>query len=63
MKFERAGKEIKKARLKLGLTQKELADEAGLCRATVIAMEHGRTLPRYDKMMRVNEVLKIASNR
>lgn len=36
---------LKKIRKGLGLTQEELANEAGLSRATIIAIENNTTVP------------------
>ena len=39
------GKEIKKLRKELGLTQQELADRAGCTRQTIILLERRRYVP------------------
>lgn len=54
------GKRIRKARKKLEITQKQLSRHVKLSRATIVQIEKGRTVPRYDKMQRLLEVLRIA---
>ena len=51
------GKKIKRARVKKGLTQAEAAKMAGMCRATLISVEQGKAIPRWDKMERLLKVV------
>lgn len=53
------GDKIRKARKALKLHQKDVAKQVGLSRATIIAIEKGRTVPRYDKMVRLTTLLHL----
>ena len=46
-----------KARRDAGLTQAELAQRAGLSRATIGAIEQGRANPTFSTLMRIAEAL------
>jgi DNA-binding XRE family transcriptional regulator len=59
MDLAKLGSKIKRARIEAGLTQMEAAQRVGLCRATIIAVEKGKTVPRYDKMIKLAQVLKL----
>lgn len=59
MDIHRFAKRIKKERRVLGLSQEQLAKKARLCRASVIAIEQGRILPRVDAAFRIGESLGI----
>lgn len=49
------GEKIKKARLSMGITQKELAIKCGMKQPNISAIEHGRmpTIPTLEKICRV----------
>jgi DNA-binding XRE family transcriptional regulator len=53
------GKSVRRARLKHGLTQQQLAEQIGLSRATLISIEQGKTWSKYDKITRLCQILKI----
>lgn len=55
------GKSVRRARLKRGLTQQQLAEQIGLSRATMVAIEQGKTWSKYDKITRLCQILKIKS--
>lgn len=46
-------------RVALGMTQKQLADKAGLNNVTVCDLECGRHLPRFDTLEMVLEALEL----
>lgn len=49
---------IKEFRLKLGITQEELANKAGVRRETIVFLEHGKYNPSLKMAHDVAEVLK-----
>lgn len=49
---------IKEFRLKLGITQEELANKAGVRRETIVFLEHGKYNPSLKLAHDVAEVLK-----
>ena len=59
MNLKKIGKLIKDARKKSQLTQKQVAYKVGLSRATIVAVEQGKTVPRYDKMVRLSKLLSL----
>ena len=48
---------IKKKRIEIGMTQKELAEKLNLSRATVAMWENGTSLPTADKLPKLARVL------
>ena len=56
---QRLGRNMREYRRRLGLTQKQLADGAGIDRATVSLIENGREEPRADTVRRLASVLKV----
>jgi len=50
---------IKKIRNKLGITQEELADKAGVRRETIVFLEQGRYNPSLKLAMDIAKVLKM----
>lgn len=53
---------LKKARLKAGLTQKELADMANLPRQTYQCYEYGTRTPSEEKIRQIEDALKIINH-
>ena len=53
------GKNIKEARKKAGLTQKELADASGVAKITIQQYEAGKRQPRLEQLMKLAEAMKI----
>ncbi len=53
------GKNIKEARKKAGLTQKELAEASGVAKITIQQYEAGKRQPRLEQLMKIAEALKI----
>ena len=56
---KKVGKNIKKIREKRGLTQEELALEAGLNRAYVGYIERGRRNPSIETVAKIAKVLEV----
>lgn len=54
------GARIKKARKALRLTQEQVATRLRMSRATIVQVEKGRTVLRYDKMQRLLQALNIS---
>ena len=50
---------IKSARLKLGITQSELAKKIGISPSAIGMYEQGRRIPDYDTLLKLCKVLKI----
>lgn len=53
------GKNIREARKKAGLTQKELADASGVAKITIQQYEAGKRQPRLEQLMKIAEAMKI----
>jgi len=53
---------IKKLRQKLGLTQKELAEKAGLSVSYLTDIENGRERPAIKTLARIAKVLGVSIN-
>lgn len=60
MNTKKVGLQLKQARKRLGLSQLEVARAAQISRASIIALEKGRTIARYDKMVRLEKVLQLS---
>lgn len=56
MKF---GQKLKSARLAAGLSQKDLAEAAGIERLTVSQLETGRHMPQWETLRRVCHSLSL----
>jgi transcriptional regulator with XRE-family HTH domain len=57
------GDELKKARLKAGLTQEQLAAQARISREYVSQLERNRQSPTVDMLLRVCRILKTSAAR
>jgi transcriptional regulator with XRE-family HTH domain len=57
---DQLGQRIEEARRTRGLSQAELADRAGLTRATVNRIEHGKVSPTIDSIQRIASVLGVS---
>lgn len=53
------GKNIKNARKKLGLTQKELAEASGVAKVTIQQYETGKRQPRLEQLSMLAEAMKV----
>ena len=51
---------IKQGRIKLGLTQRELASMSGISTSMINQIESGRCKPSYDTAKRIFEVLALS---
>lgn len=51
--------EIKKFRTKLGITQEELAEKAGVRRETIIFLEQGKYNPSLKLALNISRELKV----
>ena len=54
---------LKEQRKKLGLTQKEVAERAGITLRAYHRIESGGEFPRYENLKRICEVLKVKALR
>lgn len=59
MNLEKTGLRIKSHRQKRGLSQEDVAEYIGTSRMTIIRIEQGKTLPRYDKMVKLKKILQM----
>lgn len=50
-------RQIKSVRLARGMNQKDLAEASGVGRGTIINIEHGKTIPQTDVLLRVMQAL------
>lgn len=53
---------MRNRRLKLDLSQQEVADRAGLSRGNYSHIERGRTEPNLEQMVSIAKVLKVEPN-
>jgi transcriptional regulator with XRE-family HTH domain len=60
---ERRPLNMKIARIKRGLTQREVADAVGVTQATYSRMENGVTRPDYNVLVKISKVLDVSVNR
>jgi len=54
------GEEIRKARLKIGISQETLADRSGLHRTYISLLERNRKSPTLDTLFRICKPLSIS---
>jgi len=57
------GDELRKARLKAGLTQEQVAAQARISREYVSQLERNRQSPTVDMLLRVCAMLKVSASR
>jgi transcriptional regulator with XRE-family HTH domain len=57
------GDELRKARLKAGLTQEQVAAQARISREYVSQLERNRQSPTVDMLLRVSRILKTSASR
>jgi len=50
---------IKDRRIKLGLTQAELAKKAGTAREYIVEIERGRSVPKASMIARIADALRV----
>ena len=56
------GDEIKNARKKLGISQEELADRAGLHRTYISLLERNKKSPTIDVFLRICKALEVSAS-
>ncbi len=59
MNLKEVGQRVREAREAKGLSQYKLAKLSDLCRASIISLEQGKIAPRWDKMLKLKEVLGV----
>ncbi len=59
MIHERVGNHIKELRIKLGLTQAQLAALVGVARVSILAIENGQFLPTIETALRISKALGV----
>lgn len=59
MTHQRVGNQIKKFRKALGLTQAQLAEQVGIARVSIIAVENGRFLPTIENALQISKALDV----
>lgn len=57
MAHKRVGNQVKELRVKLGLTQAQLAELVGIARVSIIAIEKGRYLPTIETALHISQAL------
>ena len=59
MDLKQVGSTIRQARIAKGLTQQKIANSIKICRASLIDLEYGRSIPKWDKMVKLQKLLGI----
>lgn len=59
---DKLGKNVKKAREKLGLTQEELAEKVGVHVSYISRIERGKVNPSYEILENLSKILKVKSS-
>lgn len=59
MAHKTVGNDLKEIRSKLGMTQAELAEQVGVARVSIIAIENGRFIPTIETALRISQALGI----
>ena len=57
MEHKSVGNNLKELRSKLGMTQAELAEQVGVARVSIIAIENGRFLPTIETALRISHAI------
>lgn len=57
MAHKSVGNNLKEIRIKLGMTQAELAELVGVARVSIIAIESGRFIPTIETALRISQAL------
>jgi len=60
MEHKSVGNNLKELRLKIGMTQAELAEQVGIARVSIIAIENGRFIPTIETALRISQVFNIS---
>ena len=59
MEHKSVGNNLKEIRSKLGMTQAELAEQVGIARVSIIAIENGRFIPTIETALRISHAVNI----
>lgn len=59
MTHKNVGNNLKEIRSKLGMTQAKLAEQVGVARVSIIAIENGRFIPTIETALRISQVLNV----
>ena len=57
MAHRNVGNNIKELRTALGMTQAQLAEQVGVARVSIVAIETGRYIPTIDTALRISKAL------
>ncbi|CAG0960500.1 hypothetical protein ANAEL_00599 [Anaerolineales bacterium] len=57
MAHKTVGNNLKEIRSKLGMTQAVLAEQVGIARVSILAIENGRFIPTIETALRISQVL------
>ena len=60
MVHKSVGNNLKEIRTKLGITQAELADQVGVARVSIVAIENGRFIPTIETALRISRALNVS---
>jgi len=55
MEHKSVGNNLKELRTKLGMTQAELAEQVGIARVSIVAIENGRFIPTVETALRISQ--------
>ncbi len=59
MEHKSVGNNLKEIRSKLGMTQAVLAEQVGVARVSIIAIENGRFIPTIETALRISQALNV----
>ncbi|MBI5962229.1 MAG: helix-turn-helix transcriptional regulator [Chloroflexi bacterium] len=59
MAHKSVGNNLKEIRTKLGMTQAELAEQVGIARVSIIAIENGRFIPTIETALRISQAFNL----
>jgi transcriptional regulator with XRE-family HTH domain len=59
MNIKVIGKKIRDKRIHDGISQDALATKAGVCRASIMKMERGEHIPRFDRMLKILKTVNL----
>lgn len=57
MTHQRVANQVKGIRVRLGLTQAELAEQVGVARVSILSIEKGRYIPTVETALRISQAL------
>ena len=60
---ERVGNNLRELRVQHGLTQAQLADQVGVARVSIVAIENGRFIPTIETALRISKALGVPIER